>query len=204
MSLLSIDEAIAKGMGRSISVGALTTPVGGTTVLLNAQPMVAIGVPSGYVIRPIYISIATSGILVVADNDEVDVAVTVDMKGMWQGSGTFTNEVASNLRSDLAGGSACRTGSVFTADLTTVNREQVAAAPVAEVELDHVFAVADLSGTAANAHWRMVKLLYQPKYPPFLVGPCTLFCQWGGTTAVTAFASVQWIEGRVREMLEAV
>ena len=204
MSLISIDEAIAKGMGRSITVGALTTPVGGTTVVLLAQPMVAIGVPAGYCIRPIYISIATSGILVVADNDEVDILVAVDAKGYWQGSGTFTNEVASNLRTDLAGGSACRTGSVFTADLTTVNKEQVAAAPVAETELHHVFYAADLSGVAANAHWRNVKLLYQPKYPPFLVGPCTLFCNWGGTTAAPAFASVQWIEGRTRDLLEPV
>lgn len=196
MSLLSVDAAIAKGMGRFITVGALTTPVGGTTVLLLAQPMVAIGVPAGYAIRPIFISIAASGILVVADNDEVDLAVTVDSKGYWQGSGIFTNEVVGNLRTDLGPGSACRAGSVFTADLTTVNSQNVAAAPVVDLELDHVFDVADLSGVAANAHWRKVKLLYEPMYPPYIVGPATLFCQWGGTTAVTAFASVQWIEGR--------
>ena len=196
--LQSIDDAIAKGMGRAVTVGSLTTPVGGGTVLLLAQPMVAVGIPAGFAIRPFFISIAASGILVVADNDEVDVSVTVDTKGYWQGSGTFTNEVVANLRTDLGPGSACRAGSVFTADLTTVNSQNVAAAPVADIELDHVFDVADLSGTAANAHWRKVKLLYEPNYPPYIVGPATLFCQWGGTTAVTAFASVQWIEGRYR------
>ena len=196
--LQSIDDAIAKGMGRAVTVGSLTTPVGGGTVLLLAQPMVAVGIPAGFAIRPFFISIAASGILVVADADEVDVAVTVDTKGYWQGSGTFTNEVVANLRTDLGPGSACRAGSVFTADLTTVNSQNVAAAPVADIELDHAFDVADLSGTAANAHWRKVKLLYEPNYPPYIVGPATLFCQWGGTTAVTAFASVQWIEGRYR------
>lgn len=196
MAVLSIDEAIARGMGRCVTVGSLTTPVGGTTVLLLAQPMVAVGVPAGFAMRPFYISIAASGILVVADNDEVDLAVTVDTKGYWQGSGTFTNEVVANLRTDMGPGSGCRAGSVFTADLTTVNSQNVAAAPVADIELDHVFHVADLSGVAANAHWRNVKLLYEPRYPPYIVGPATVFCQWGGTTAVTAFASVQWIEGR--------
>ena len=204
MSLISIDEAIAKGMGRSITVGALTTPVGGTTVVLLAQPMVAIGVPAGYCIRPIYISIATSGILVVADNDEVDILVAVDAKGYWQGSGTFTNEVASNLRTDLAGGSACRTGSVFTADLTTVNKEQVAAAPVAETEISHEFQVAEVAGVAANVLWRRATMHYEPRHAPYIVGPATILGYWGGTTIVTAFAQIQWVEGRIAEILRAV
>ena len=202
--LLSIDEAMAKGMGRSMTIGSLTTPVGAGTVTLLAQPMFAIGVPAGYIIRPIYVHIQTSGILIVADNDEVDILIGADTKGYWQGSGTFTNEVASNLRTDLGPGSSCRTASVFTADLTTVNSQNVAAAPVMETEISHEFQVAEVAGVAANVIWRRATMHYEPRHAPYIVGPATVLGYWGGTTIVTAFAQIQWVEGRIAEMLRAV
>ena len=48
-------------------------------------------------------------------------------------------------------------------------------------------------------------LTYEPKYPPFLVGPCTLLGYWGGTIAtIGGFAIVQWVEGPIADLLPVI
>ena len=55
-----LDKMIVDGYGRSVLVGALSTgPVGGGagTILDLDQPLLAVGIPQGVVLRPIYFSI---------------------------------------------------------------------------------------------------------------------------------------------------
>ena len=73
-----------------------------------------------------------------------------------------------------------------------------------ETEICHEFQVAEVAGVAANVLWRRAKMLYEPRHAPYIVGPATLLGYWGGTTIVTAFAQVQWVEGRIAEMLRTV
>ena len=200
MSLLSIDEAIAKGMGRSLTVGSLTTPVGGGTVLLLAQPMVAIGVPSGYCIRPLRLSCQVQPGLLAADNDETEILFAVDSLGLWTGDGTSTSEQPSNMRTDLKKGSACRVGSAFTANMTTTPTYGAAAAPVLDMELARLVQQGDVQGVAATVWQSQLQLVYEPQVPPFLVGPCTLLCYFGGTVAtIGGFIQAAYVEGRTEE-----
>ena len=206
MSLVSIDEMVAKGMGRAVTVGAFSTGIvggGAGTILDLDQPELAIGVPSGYCIRPLYIFCQVQTGLAATDNDENEILFAVDSKGLWSGDGTFTAEEPSNLRSDLFAGSACRVGSAFTADMTTTQPGVTAADPILDMELDREVKTYEIEGTATSTHWdRGVTLHYEPSYPPFLAGPCTLIVYFGGTVAnIGGFVQVHWVEGRRNELL---
>ena len=202
MSLVSIDEMIAKGMGRAMAVGEFSTGIvggGAGTVFDQDQPEFAVGVPAGLFIRPIYIAVQVQPGAATTDADETEILIAVDSLGLWRGDGTLTQETPSNLRSDLDKGSACRTGSAFTGNMTTTPGYAVsaAAAPVLDIELAREVQTLELA-TAAGQNLYLVRLTYQPKYPPILVGPCTLLGYWGGTVAtVGGFAQVQWVEGPV-------
>lgn len=208
MSLLSIDEMIAKGMGRAVTMGGLSTGLvggGAGTVLDLDQPELVIGVPSGYVIRPIFMSCQVQVALVATDNDENEILFAIDSLGLWSGDGTYTFEEPSNLRTDLAKGSACRAGSAFTADMTTTPNFGAAADPVLDIELDRVVETFDIFSTGVSANLKTLKLVYEPNYPEFIVGPASLLIYFGGTVAnVGGFAQVRWVEGRVSEMLPAI
>ena len=111
------------------------------------------------------------------------------------------------MRSDLDKGSACRVGSAFTADMTTTPGNGGAAAdPVLDMELARMVKTYEIEGTATSTHWdRGVELVYEPNYPPFLVGPCSLLVYFGGTVAnIGGFAQLMWVEGPARDMLPAV
>ena len=201
MGLPSIDEMIARGMGRMVAVGAFSTGIvggGAGTVYDQDQPEFAIGVPGGHVIRPFYVEIVVQGGLSTADSDETEALIAVDSLGLWRGDGTYTFETPSNMRTDFEKGSACRCGSAFTGNMTTNPRglTEAAAAPVLDIELARVVETSDLQGTAANMVYRNIRLLYNPDYPLFLVGPCTLLGYWGGTIAtIGGFAVIKWVEG---------
>ena len=208
MAFPTIDELIAQGMGRAVTVGAFSTGIvggGAGTVLDLDQPELVIGVPSGYVIRPIYISCQVQPALAVTDSDENEILFAVDSLGLWSGAGTSTAEQPSNLRTDLDKGSACRVGSAFSADMTTTPKFGAAADPVLDMELDRLTDHVDIQGTAATIWHAQLRLLYMPNFPPFLVGPCSLLVYFGGTAAtIGGFVQASWVEGKVSDMLAAV
>lgn len=197
-----ISQMIAAGMGRHMTVGAFSTGVLEGTVMDLDRPLFAVGVPSGYCIRPIRISAQIQTGLINADSDENEILFAVDSLGLWTGDGTFTSEQPSNMRTDLTKGSACRCGSDFSADMTTTPQHGAGAAadPVLDMELAFAQSTADLVGTAAGVTYKVDELLYEPLNPPYLVGPCTLLGYWGATVAVLGgFAQVAWVEGRTEE-----
>lgn len=197
-----IQSLIARGYGRWVTVGAFTTGIvggGAGTVFDLDQPEFAIAVPAGTAIRPFHIGIQVQTGLIAADNDENEILVAVDSKGMWTGDGTSTAEIPSNLRTDLATGSACRVGSAFTADMTTTNIVGTGADPVLDIELARVVSQIDVS-TAVGVNYKVDSLLYQPLYAPLLVGPCTILGYWGGTVAnIGGFAQIGWVEAPIAE-----
>ena len=209
MSIPTIEELIQKGWGRSVTVGALSTGIvggGDGTVFDQDQPEFAIGVPAGVCIRPFYAEVVVQGGVATTDSDETEALIAVDSLGLWTGDGTLTNENPSNLRTDLDKGSMCRVGSAFTGNITTTpGNGGTAAAPVLDMELARIVEINDQAGTVASAAYRIIRLEYEPNYPLFLVGPCTLLGYWGGTRAtVGGFAVIQWVEGPVSEMLPAL
>ena len=58
-------------------------------------------------------------------------------------------------------------------------------------------------GTATTVFLKKLELVYEPRFPPFLVGPCTLLVYYGGTVAtVGSFAQVSWVEGKVADFYQ--
>ena len=208
MSLLSIDEMVAKGWGRCANTGAFTDGVqggGAGNVILIDEPEMVIGVPAGVCIRPIRVAAQVQIGAVTTDADEAEILVAVDSLGLWRGDGTTVAETPTNMRTDLDKGSVCRVGSACTGALTTVPGFAVYANadPVLDIELARRVVHIDVA-TAANNLQMILDLDYQPKYPPYLVGPCSLFVYMGGTVnTVDTFCQVQWVEGPVSDMLPA-
>ena len=194
-----IHQMIAQGMGRIAVVGAFSTPGAGggvANVIDLDQPRLAVAIPGGVVIRPLFCHCQVQPGLIAADNDENEILLGVDVLGMWTGDGTSTAEQPVNMRSDLGRGSVCRVGSTFSGNMTTTNAAGTAAAPVVDMELERMVEHVDVStGVSVNVHQLMMK--YQPEYPPLIAGPATLLLYYGGTVAlVGGFAQVGWLEGR--------
>ena len=205
--MLSIDQMIAAGMGRSVTLGAFSTPVAGggaANVLDIDRPQFACGVPAGYVIRPFRVTCQVQPGAATTDADETEILLAADSLGLWSGDGASTLENPSNMRSDLQIGSACRCGSIFSTEMTTTPGFAVAVAadPVLDMELAREVQTLELA-TAVSQNLYLVRLDYEPDVPPFIVGPATLLLYYGGTVAVVGgFAQIQWVEGRLEDFLE--
>lgn len=203
-----IDQMIANGFGRRVTVGAFSTGIvggGAGTVLDLDQPELAIAVPSGYTIRPVRIDVQVQVGLVAADNDESEILIAVDPYGQWTGDGTFTSELPINMRTDLGQGSACRVGSAFTADMTTTPDGGAAADPVLDIELARKVETFDIFSTGTSVLLKELSLTYEPQFPEFIVGPATLLVYFGGTIAnVGGFVQAAWLEGRNHEFFARV
>ena len=204
MSLEYLDKMIADGHGRAVLVGALSTGLvggGAGTILDLDQPMLAIGVPAGVVLRPIYGKISVQPGIETADSDEVDCYFGVDSLGLWTGDGTKTDENPSNMNSHFDKGSMCRVGSAFTGNMTTTPRNGGAAAvPVVDMELERHSQITNFGDATGISH-RSVELLYAPTFPEWLEGPCTVLADFGGTIAtVGGFITFRWVEATPNEM----
>lgn len=179
---------ILEGRAYMVNVGALSTPIvggGAGTVLDLDQPEFIISVPSGTSLIPLRVAIQCQPPLIAADNDEIEALIAVDRTAACAGDGTATAETPFNLRTDNPRASACTATSAYTADVTD---------PVLGIELARVVKVADVQGTAANAKFDALDLVYEPTCPPVIVGPAMLVGYWGGTVATSGFAEVAWIE----------
>lgn len=202
---LTIDQMIAKGMGRSSTLGTFSSGVagGGAAAIIDLnRPRFACGIPSGHVIRPFRITCQVQPGAATTDADETEILFAVDSLGMWKGDGAHTVEIPSNMRTDLDKGSAMRCGSIFAGDMTTTPGFGVIADadPVLDMELAREVQTLELTVSAISQNLYLVRLDYEPDNPPFIVGPATLLVYFGGTQAVVGgFAQIQWVEGRLED-----
>jgi len=180
--------AIKDGRGFHVDVGAFSTPIvggGNGTVIDLDQPEASISVPTNTSIMPIRVSVQCQPPLIVADNDEIEILVAADIASANAGDGTATSETALQMKVGHSRTSLCTCRSAYTGDTTD---------PVLGMELARMVKKADVQGTAANALWGDLSLLYAPNPSPILDGPCCLYVYWGGTVAVSGFAQIEWLE----------
>ena len=193
-----ISQMVAMGMGRVANAGTLTTPIagGGAAAIMDIdRPRMAIGVPRGYTIRPIMINVQVQ-LGAIVEGNESESLIAADIYGLWSGDGSFTSQDPVNMRSDLGEGSACRVGTLFTADMTTTPKHPAAAAdPELDMELSRLQTEWDVL-TVGQVD-RSINHLYEPRNPPYIVGPATLLVYFGGDVAnVGGFIQAAWVEGR--------
>jgi hypothetical protein len=180
--------AIEEGRGFHVDVGAFSTPIvgGGNGTILDAdQPEACISVPSGTSIVPIRVHVQCQNPLIAADNNEIEILLAADIASAG-GGGTATAETPVCLNTGLSKTSKCTCNSAYTGNAT--------AEPTLGLELARKVKIGDVQGTAANALWGDLELLYEPLGPPKLVGPCALYLYWGGTVATSGFAQIEWLE----------
>lgn len=179
---------IARGMGYHVDIGSFSTPItggGNGTVIDLDQPEFGISVASGYTVVPLRVHVAALPGLQTTDSHESEILLAVDRAAAWAGDGTVTTETAVNMRTSATGNpTGVSIFSAATADITDPNLG---------MELAHVAKLTDVQGTAATVNLYDLVLLYEPKNPPFLVGPCALYGYWGGDVAVTGFANVSFL-----------
>jgi hypothetical protein len=179
---------IARGFGYHVDVGAFSTPIvggGNGTVLDQDQPEFGISVASGYTLIPVRFDITVLPGLQTTDSHETEALIAVDRAAAWAGDGTVTTETAANMRSNATGNpSGVTIFSAATANITN---------PTLGYELARVVKLTDVQGTAATVNLNELKLNYEPKNPPFLVGPCAIYGYWGGDIAASGFANLDFI-----------
>ena len=181
-------DYIKAGKGFHVDIGAFSTPIqggGAGTVLVQAEPEGIISIAAGYTLIPIRIHVVCQTPLIAADSNESEILIAVDKAAAVAGSGTATTETPVNMHTGSSATSATTCYSATTGAFTS---------PTLGMELGHAVKVGDVQGTAANALWGDLSLLYEPVTPPILTGPCAIYIYWGGTVATTGFAQVEWIE----------
>jgi hypothetical protein len=183
-----LQAAVFEGRAFTVPVGAFSTPIvggGDGTVLDQDQPELAISVPSGKAILPFCVKAQCVIPALATDLDECEILLAVD-KDTEAAAGTATAETPLNLRMQHADVSACTVKSAYTVNATN---------PTLDIELARAIITGDMNGTPGfAAFWTPLKLDYQPKVVPLLIGPCCLYLYWGGTVAVSGFAQAFWVE----------
>lgn len=179
---------VARGLGYHVDVGAFSTPItggGNGTVIDLDRPEFGISVPNGTTVVPLRVHIAALPGLQTTDSHETEILLAVDRAAAWAGDGTVTTETAVNMRTSAAGNPTGVTiFSAATADITD---------PTLGMELGHAAKFTDVQGTAATVNLMELVLLYEPLWPPFLVGPCAMYGYWGGSIATTGFANIDFL-----------
>lgn len=178
---------IGRGYGWHVDVGAFSTPIvggGNGTVLDQDQPEFGISVAAGYTIIPVRLDITVLPGLQTTDSHETEALIAVDRAAAWAADGTVTTETPINMRSNVATGCPASVFSAATANITN---------PTLGYELAHAAKLTDIQGTAATVNLMELKLTYEPKNPPLLVGPCAVYGYWGGDIAASGFANLDFI-----------
>lgn len=177
----------ARGYCWHFDAGAFSTPIvggGNGTVLDQDQPEFGVSVPSGYTLIPLRIHVNCQTPLIASDSDESEILIAADRAAAFAvGSGTVVTETPVNLRSSTTGGCNATCFSAGTGDITN---------PTLNYELAHAVRIGDVQTTPANALWGKLDLLYEPKFPPFFIGPACIYGYWGGTVATSGFAQVEF------------
>ena len=178
---------VMAGYGFHVSIGAFSTPItggGAGTVIDLDQPEGCISVPDGTAIIPIRMHVQCHVPLLATDADECEILIAVDRLAAAVDDGTKTAETIFNMRTDQPYNSNCTATSAYTADVTD---------PTLGIELARKVITGDVQ-TAVGTTWGELDLLYEPRFPPVIVGPAAVWVYWGGTVAVPGFAQLQWVE----------
>jgi hypothetical protein len=178
---------IARGFGWNVTVGTLSTGVtggGAGTVLDLDQPEFGLSVPTGYTLIPLDFHIQVNPGLQTTDSHVTEALIAVDRTAAWAGDGTVTTETPLGLRTNVTSGCPATCFSAATADITD---------PVLSFELARAEALTDVQGTAANVNLYQVRLDYEPKTPPLIVGPGAVYGYWGGSIAATGYAQLNFL-----------
>lgn len=184
---------VAEGRGFAVNVGAFSTPItggGAGTIIDLDQPECVINVESGKVVVPVRFHVQCHTPLLATDADESEILIAVDRTAKWAVDGTYTAETALNMRTDNPRTYSGTVGSAFTADMTATT----GADAVLGVELARAVVTGDINGSAANALWGKLELVYEPTTSPMIVGPAAIYVYWGGTVATPGFAQLAFIE----------
>jgi len=182
-----IQGLVLEGRCYMIQVGALTTPIvggGNGTVVDLAEPEVNIGVPAGTTIFPFRVGVQCESSATEADNDIGEIIVGFDRLATNAG-GTFTDEVAVNLRTDNPNSSLTDPNSAYTGNQTT----EPTVIELARLQRQPIVDVSSVARDNTTLHLR-----YEPSVVPVLVGPAQLLVYWGGVAARSGFAQLFWAE----------
>lgn len=179
---------IARGFGWHADAGAFSTPAAGggaAAVIDQDRPNMLISIPASYTLIPLRIDVACQVPLLAADSDEIEIVIAADIAAAAAGITTQTTEKTPiNMRSNTTAGCPATVYSTLSANITN---------PTLGYELAHAVKVGDVQGTAANAMFNDLRLLYEPLRPPFLIGPCAIYVYHGGTVATTGFINADFL-----------
>jgi len=179
-------QLVAAGYGYHVTVGAFTTPIvgGGAGTVLDAERSeLSLSIPSGTAIIPIRIGIQLE-LAADADADVTDIIVMADRLAVSTAtSSTGTVETIFNMRTDNPRSSLVTAVSANTSDHGT---------PTVSYELARKQMVTNI--VTSGITQGIMDLLYEPDFPPILVGPAALYVYFAGTQATSGFAQAQWVE----------
>lgn len=181
-----IQALIAAGYGYTVSVGAGTTPIvggGAGTIIDQDRAELLVSVPSGSAIIPFSIRTELELSAANVDAEVQEILVAVDRTAAMVTFAAGTVETPVNLRTDASRASLTSVQSANTANHTN---------PTLGIELARKQVVINL--VTSGITQGKCDLLYEPKTPPILVGPCQLAVYWGGTAAVSGFCQASWVE----------
>ena len=177
---------IARGFGWHFDIGAFSTAVAGggaTGVIDQDRPSGAISIPEGWCCIPLRIHLQSQPNAAQAADDEVEALIAVDRTAAVVG-GTWTAETPTNMRTNIASGSPLLCQSIASANCTSPTLGIELARQVKECQED----------TAAGNRWDGgLDLLYEPKFPEFIIGPAGLYVYMGGTAAITIFGQLEFL-----------
>lgn len=183
-------QLVMNGRAFNVTVGgiaagadvALITGGGNGTTIDSDQPEMIIGTPTGYFHIPLSFTCAVQQDMD-ADAEESNIILFADLTQTNDASGTSTAETAQNL---LDGGPT----SVSTCEsATTADRTD----PSCTVILDYATCQA-AQVSAAGTVLAVNRMDFNPDFPMFLKGPCSVVACWGGTSAATGICSYSWAE----------
>lgn len=178
---------IARGFGWNVTVGTGVTPIqggGAGTVFDLDQPEFGISIPSGYTCIPYEFHIQALPGLQTTDSHVTDIIVAADLTAAYAGDGTVTTETPRNLRTNTSGNCPLTCFSAATADITD---------PVLTFDLARRSILTDVQGTAATVNLNQLALDYEPRNPPFIVGPAAIYGYWCGSIATNGYAQLNFI-----------
>lgn len=181
-----VQALIAAGYGFTVSVGAATTPIqggGAGTIFDQDQSELLVSVPSGAAIVPYSCRVECELPVANADGDVQEILIAVDRTAAMVTFAGGTAEVPVNLRTDAPRASVTSVQSANTGNHTN---------PTLGIELARKQEVTNL--LTAGITQGKFELIYEPKVPPILVGPCQFIVYWGGTQAMSGFAQFSWVE----------
>ncbi len=177
---------VARGFGWNTTVGSVSTPIvgggAGTTVVL-AQPQLAIKVPTGQCLIPLRCAVEVELGLQTADSQMTEILISVDRTQV-PTVGTSTTEVPINMRTDITTPCPLSVWSAFTGNTGVT---------LALDELDRAQALTDVQGVAATVNVYQLKTVYDPRWPPFIIGPAGFFVHFGGDVAASGFIQASFL-----------